>query len=426
MYPLPPVEQIRRDLTAHLYAFALMVDRCVRLGAGCAVLNLAPDAELDHLPKYDDFDLTAFPMAAGLDSVYRYAAFGELRPALAVEHLSMDPTEGALGRMHLLVQTFGANPEGSYCMDEVAADLDEADVPRSGFRDMVELAVSREALDAGLDLTPGQVALLANVSERTVANAMAMKGESRLEASRDADGRVVIIAKEADRWLGGRRAFLATVSVRATEALPEVLSAKDLATYISTRIHEKVPDSGLNFDAMKNGEICSTSGQQRLATICRVLGWSQPRAQAWMDGNVEALDLDDCKAAADMLLHVDSQWLTSQLMNAKFPAFESRLEATLTEAGIRSGYFDIEQRFARAFFPGDSFGGRGTDEIGAPIQLHVDGKSYETDIRVKSQALVSPRKRFTAYFKSHQAKPDDKVCITRIGERNFELIFIGK
>ena len=421
MHTLPPLEHIRRDLTAHLYGFAHIADRCVRPGSGSSILNLAPTGQDLDFPKYDEFDLSSFPLAEGLGSVYHYAAFGEARPY--GHHLSLDPDEGALGRMQLL-QTFVSNPAVSYCLDEVTQSFDEPNAPRGGFPEMVALACARATLDEGLDLTPGQVALLANVSERTVANAMAMKGDSRLAAARDAEGRMVIAAAEADHWLGGRRAFLKSVSVRGGEAMPDVLSGQELATFISNRIHEEVSDEGLDFGAMKSGEVRSITGQ-RLVKICRALGWSEQRAQAWLDGNVDALELDECEGIA-RILGVDPRWLTRQLMNVRFPDVESALEATLTEAGIRSGYFDIEQRFARRFFPDDSFGGRGTDELGVPVLLHVDGRLHQTDIRLKSQALVSPRKRFTGYFKSRGAKPGDRVSITRIGEREFKLTFICK
>lgn len=421
MHNLPPLENIRRDLTAHLYGFAHISDCCVRPGSGTSILNLPPAGVNLDFPNYDDFDLSSFPLAEGLGAVYRYAAFGEASPY--GHHLSLDPDEGSLGRMQLL-QTFVSNPAVSYCFDEVTQSFDEPNALRGGFPEMVALAISRATLDEGLDLTPGQVALLAKVSERTVANAMAMKGDSRLAAARDAGGRMVITAAEADHWLGGRRAFLKSVSVRGGEAMPDVLSGQELATFITTRIHEEVSDEGLDFDAMKSGEIRYITGQQ-LVKICRTLGWSEQRAQAWLDGKVEALELDECEGMAH-ILGVDPRWLTRQLTNVRFPDVESALEATLTEAGIRSGYFDIEQRFARRFFPDDAFGGRGTDELGVPVLLHVDGKTHETDVRVKSQALVSPRKRFTGYFKSHEAKPGDRVSITRIGEREFKLTFIGK
>ena len=421
MHTLPPLEQVRRDLIAHLYGFAHIADCCVRPGSGASILNLPFTGENLDFPKYDDFDLSGFPLAEGLGTIFRYAAFGESRRYSP--QLSLDPDEGALGRMQLL-QTFVSNPAVSYCFDEVTTCFDEPTAPRAGFPEIVGLAVARATLDEGLNLTLVQVALLANVSERTVANALAMKGDSHLTASRDAEGRAVVAATEADRWLGGRRAFLKSVFVQGGEAMPDVSSAQELSTFIKTRINEEVSDDGVDFSAIKSGEVRSISGQ-RLLKICRLLGSSESNARAWVDGNVVAIELNECESIAGVM-RVDPEWLVHQLMTVRFPNLESRLEATLTEAGIRSGYFDIEQRYARRIFPDDSFGGRGTDEIGVPVLLDIDGQPHETDIRVKSQALVSPRKRFTGYFKSHGAKPGDQVSITRIGAREFKLNFISK
>ena len=424
MHKLPPLEHIRRDLTAHLYGFAHIADCCVRYGSGASILNLPATAtSLADFPKYDDFDLSTFPLAKGLKAVYAYAAFGESN-VLNQELLSLDPNEGALGRMQLL-RTFASNPAVSYCFDEVTQAFDEPDAPRGGFPEMVALAVARATLDEGLDLTPSQVALLASVSERTVANAMSVNGDAHLAATRDAEGRAVITAVEADRWLGGRRAFLKSVSVVGGKDMPDVLDGQELSTFITTRIHEEVPDEGWDQDVLRSGGGLVSIPDQRLAIIRRNSGLSEHQARAWVDGKLEALQLDECEAMA-RLLRVDQQWLTCQLMNVRFPDIENRLEATLTEAGVRSGYFDIEQRFARRFFPDDAFGGRGTDELGVPVLLHVDGKSHQTDIRVKSQALVSPRKRFTGFFKSHGARPGDRVSITRLGEREFQLAFVAK
>jgi hypothetical protein len=423
VYPLLPIEHIRRDLVAHLYGMANMLDCCVRHGAGPLMLNFAADKVGLDFPQYDDFDLTGFPAAEGLKAVYRYAAFGEFHPSSSIEHLSLDPNEGALGRMHLLVQTFVGNPEVAYCFDEVTQIFDNPDAPRGGFREMVALAVARATLDDGLNLTAGQVALLANVSERTVANAMATSGESRLSSTHDEAGGTVIKSDEAFRWLSGRRAFVATASLGLSTGLPKTLDAKALREFIVERIREEVPDDGWDFANLKTRGLTSIPGQ-RCVTICRVLGWSESRAQAWIDGDLAKLDLDDCDPIAG-IMGVDGRRLASHLLAVRFPDSDKQLDATLTEAGVRSGYFDIEQRFARRFFPDDAFGGRGSVEIGAPVRLHFDRLVYETDIRVKSQALVSPRKRFTGYFKAHQAKPGDKVRITRISERDYELTFIG-
>ena len=104
---------------------------------------------------------------------------------------------------------------------------------------------------------------------------------------------------------------------------------------------------------------------------------------------------------------------------------ENTLDAVLTEAGIRNGYFDIERRYADRFFPADSFGTKGAERFGKDVLFHHDQKNtpYRTDVRIKSSALVSLRKRFSAYFKAHNAKPGDIMRIKRLGEREYRLIF---
>jgi hypothetical protein len=150
------------------------------------------------------------------------------------------------------------------------------------------------------------------------------------------------------------------------------------------------------------------------------------------------------------ILNIDAAWLARKIAEASPPnraqfffglaekleaiptalldEKQSALEAVLTEAGIRNGYFDIERRYAERFFPGDCFGSRGGHAPGATINLHHTGKGspYVTDLRIKSEALASPRKRFSAYFTAHAAKAGDVIRITKVGDRDFELIFVSK
>jgi hypothetical protein len=62
------------------------------------------------------------------------------------------------------------------------------------------------------------------------------------------------------------------------------------------------------------------------------------------------------------------------------------------------------------------------------VLLHHDGKGspYDTNLRVKSAALVSPRKRFSAYFTAHASKAGDVIRIKKIGERAYELTYLPK
>lgn len=422
MYSLPPIKHIRRDLVAHLYAWALVQERCVRAHTSRQLLNLPGDAYDTDFVGYDNFDLTGFWVGdPELAAVYRYASLGEHSGMGQV--LSMDPDEGAIGRLSMLVRVFVGVSEVSYCLNEVTGSYDRNEAPRGGLPEMVALAMARARLDEGFDLTPVEVALLAALSERSVANAMAMSGDAKLNSGRNEKGQIVIKADEAHRWLSGRRAYLPSVLVRSTKGLPQAMDAKALSAFIVERIRDEVSDEGLDFQAMAAG--VQTATNQRAAKLVRVLGWPMERVQRWIDGKVAELELDDCAAMAGVMW-VDQRWLTDQLMGVLSPNAHQQIDVTLTDAGIRNGYFDIEQRYARGFFPGDVFGGRGSDEVASTVRLTVDGQVFDTDIRLKSEALVSPRKRFSGYFKSHQAKPGHRVRITRTGERDYELTFVDQ
>ena len=424
MYSLPPIEHIRRDLVAHLYAWALVQERCVRPHTSRQLLNLPGEGGNEDFIAYDDFDLTGFWVGdSELAAVYRYASLGEYGPNDEV--LSMDPDEGAIGRLSMLVQVFAGASKVSYCLDDVTGTYDKSGMPRGGLPEMVALAMARAKLDDGFDLTPAEVALLAVVSERTVANSMAMSDDARLNAGRNDMGQMVVKAEEARRWLSGRRAYLPSVLVRLTKGLPEAMDAKALSAFIVDRIREEVSDEGWDFQALAAGEGHKLIPNQRATKLVRSLGWPMERVQQWIDGKVAELELDDCAAMASSM-RVDQRWLTAQLMGVRSPNAHQQIEVTLTEAGIRNGYFDIEQRYARGFFPEDAFGGRGSDEVAATVRLAVDGTVFNTDIRLKSSALVSPRKRFSGYFKSHQAKPGQRVRITRTGERDYEMTLLDQ
>lgn len=96
------------------------------------------------------------------------------------------------------------------------------------------------------------------------------------------------------------------------------------------------------------------------------------------------------------------------------------LDATLSDAAIRNGYLDLESRHSR-FFPEDAFGDRSGDRKGMSVTLEFDGKSVETDIRMKSESTNSPRTRFYAWFKSLRAAPGDVIRMHRAGPRRYRL-----
>jgi len=440
MHTLPTIAQVRRDLVAHLYGLSNILDSSVRPGAGAAMLGLSGSEKGRAFPRYDDFSLESFPLANGLESIYRYAAFGEVD---TIFHMSLDPEDFGLGSLQLLKNIFLANPEVSFCLDVATRECDEPENPRGGFREMVSLAVARAHLDDDRPLSVSEVALLAGISERTVANAMAGAGENRLIANRNARDEVEISTADAKAWLQGRRAYVKSVWVRSIGELPELCSAADLSSFLSARIVQEVSDERLDTDVLAStGEVRHLPGQ-RLLHMCRALGWPEVKAKTWLEGRVDNLNPDDANGIARLML-VDARWLRKQVLKWQSKeglpreaedgskreaapwagsADHTELETVLTDAGIRHGYFDLEQRYARRFFPEDAFGGRSSEELGKPVRLHFGGQTCETDIRVKSQAQVSPRRRFTSYFKAQQAKPGDRLRVTRLGDREYQISF---
>ena len=256
---------------------------------------------------------------------------------------------------------------------------------------------------------------------------------------------MTVEANDAARWLDGRRGFLKTVQMRSLKDLPEEPTADEFKRILVARIQDMVPDTRLIPSSITAGQGLQYEVGMRASTLAQALGWPVERARPWVAGEVGALDPEDCNGIAKAT-GLDAGWLTLQVVRVRFPeaarhlqptpelvrstgtfaAGPMSIDVTLTEAGIRNGYFDIEQRQARRFFPDDAFGGRGSDETGRDIVLHVDGRTESTDIRVKSKALVSPRRRFSAYFKSQKAVPGDVIRITRTGDRAYQVTFIGK
>ena len=174
------------------------------------------------------------------------------------------------------------------------------------------------------------------------------------------------------------------------------------------------------------------------------VGLGAEATMALFERSVEELTAQDCYLLAHMI-YLDFDWLHKQvekatgktliveprkIMNSQSPLDEAAgtLEIKLTDAGIRNGYFNIDRRYADRFFPSDVFGDRGAGKTGAAISLHHDSKGspYVTDLRVKSDTWVSPRKRFSAYFTAHQSRAGDRIQFKKTGDHSYELIYLGQ
>lgn len=433
-------EDVRTSATALLYCIAHTVDIQIRRGGGAALLGMESAAPMHDWPGYHDFDLSRVDSMDGLETAYRYGIYGEIEG-----FVSDDSEDGNIGRLNALLEL----EKSTHLISRNWGDIEDVHGPHDqgmAFGQAVEQALARYQLDYGRHLTLNQIALLAEVSERSVRNAIHAAGEAMLAATRDETGDLVVEKTEALRWLRGRRNFKETVRIGSWGGdLPERLDADEIMPFLRNRLKERFSVEHLR-DILSDDK---EAEDLRYDNAGSSHGFSGEHVRRLFAQDIHALSPDDCPVIAQILL-IDKTWLTTQVMRARFPEAmkeieppraghseravspfneaEGTLDVVLTDAGIRNGYFDIERRYADRLFPADCFGSRGGDQKAMEVALHHDLKNspYRTDLRVKSEALVSPRKRFSAYFTAHSAKAGDVIRIKRVGERAYELMYLAK
>lgn len=423
------LKEVNRDLVATLYCLAYTLDLQIRPGAGAAMLKLKEGIVMHEWPTYDEFDLTGFSVADGLETVHRYAFFGELEN----RWISDDDEDGNLGSLRSLIEIVNSTNLVARNSDDVANVHNQNNIRVGGLCEMVKLASARHHLDSARQISISDIALLAGIDERSVRNALYATGNSMLVAIRDDHGELIVDKLEALRWLYSRPNFKKTVRIGSWAKTPDQLASAEIVPFLKARIHEYFgrADEQLSFD-----------------NAASEIGWPVERVRKLVEGPVENISPEDCPAIAQMV-YLDTTWFTTQVMRALFPeamksiqpsATNSQVEVSpfneeerylnvkLTDAGIRNGYFDIERRYAERFFPKDSFGSRDGERRGIPINIYHDfkGSPYSSDMREKSAALISFRKRFNGYFTAHNSKAGDVIHIKQIDKRDYQLIYQPK
>lgn len=436
-------DAVKASAVATLYCFAHTCDLQIRRGAGAAMLGLEPNCDMQDWPSYLDFDLAAVDAVKDLETVYRYGVHAELqRPGI-----NDDLEDGNLGRLQALLPLVYDNHIIERNWDDIS-DAHGSHDRGEALSTVIELATARFHLDYERFVPLSDVALLSNMLERSVRNALHAEGESMLVAVRDDHGELVVEKMEALRWLRGRRGFKETVQLDTWGSpVPTDLRPEEVMPFLRARL--------MDFSSQEHlRELLGyTDAQIEHARYDNVASWRGlpvEKVERLFRGNLEDLSPDDCPVLSQILM-LDTAWLSAQVLRAKFPQAmreimpvraetapvaispfnerEASLDVKLTDAGVRNGYFDIEARYAERLFPADCFGSRGGDQHGIAVELHHDltkKSPYVTDLRVKSEALVTPRKRFSAYFTAHAAKAGDVIRIRRTDERAYELTFIAQ
>jgi hypothetical protein len=419
---------LERELACYYAGIAVLLEECYARGAGLRALGITPRS--DYVRLAAEVDVNSTDIGRMLPVWVRYAYEGVL--SAGYDHKAMDTTgNGSLERLRDMLHLLrDEDPYFQLCLDAAQADLPE-EVAFGGLAELSERVTARHDLDTGADLSPAQLALLANMSERSVRNAMLAGGELK------ANAKGYVANAEAKRWLQGRRGFVATsqrqLPADATQ-LPEALDAVEIPSFIRTRL-------------------------LALYGTAETPSHTDPRLPSWVveAANTSGLAPERVLAACDLpldvrpqdcglwakALRVDPVWFTHQVMSALFPqqvdmllnpsawrapdaepavaAPTTTVTVTLTAAMLLHGYIDLPAS-ASAMFPGDSLGTRQEGDAGTSVTFIYGAHRAETDIRVKSAKTISPRKRFGAWLKDElNARAGDRIRIEKTGEREYTL-----
>lgn len=99
-------------------------------------------------------------------------------------------------------------------------------------------------------------------------------------------------------------------------------------------------------------------------------------------------------------------------------------ETTLTGASLRKGriYFSASDT---PFFGVERLGDRPGKEPGTPVEIQAHGETVTTDKRQARGVHIGPRESFASWFRAIRAKEGETLRLTRLGERRFELEYLG-
>jgi hypothetical protein len=422
------VLSLEQELACYYAGIAVLLEECYARGAGVRALGLRERS--DYVRLAPEIDVKTTDIGRLLPVWARYAYEGVIGAGYGPD--DMDACEGSLERLsdmlHLLRDD---DPYFQLCLEAAEMDL-SASVEFGGLKDLVERVAARHALDMGGRLNAAALALLSNMSERSVRNAMLAGGD--LEANSEG----YVENAEALRWLHGRRGFVPTTKRLFpidTNELPDALDAVEIPPFIYRRLKavwgQADSQESTQFDARYPAWVMQAAHDSGVPPERILAGCELP--------------LDIRPADCDMwakALRVDRVWLTHQVLSAMFAeqvdmllnpqawtapqndvqkAITSAVTITLTRAMLEHGYVDMPAS-ASSMFPDDSMGSRKEGDTGMSVVFFYGSHRAETDIRIKSSKTISPRKRFGAWLNDElNAREGDRIRIEKTGEREYTL-----
>lgn len=432
----PTLEQIQKEMRGTFAAIGVLLNECFYTDSGSKLIGATGESGMKGAMNHVDLEKTV--IGRYLPIYYAYAYEGRLIPGYEDELLHWGWN---IDRLADFAVIFGS--DGSYfdlCLDVVGIDCDN----EVGYlQDMIDRLRARHSLDSGYPVHISDVSILAEMSERSVKNALTAEGAGRLVADKSGN----VENAEAKRWLEGRRGFVATNKREFPELLsecPEHLDELEIPAFVRDRFAKCFKANELEDLVLwqASNPDYDRAYEEHPEIIQRIAEASGLPERSIQDAMQQPLRIrpEDCPAIAKAIA-VDPVWFTMQVMRALFPTQMDMLlnpthyqpesagveikgnsiDVILTEAMIKHGYLDLPSH-AKAIFPADCFGTREKGDTGKLVELRYGGQIEETDIRIKSEQTISPRKRFAAWLqKELSASPGDRIRFTRTGERTYEL-----
>lgn len=426
------VASLETELAGLFAGIAIMLNDCYVEGSGSRMLGLPEDGVTAI--SVGLVNVRSTPIGKMLPVWHAYAYEGVV--SAGFDSTRWELADSPLERLNDMLGLL--RPEDGYFEDcLLSAGVTDAHQTQGHLSDLVKRTEARMALDAGYTLRLEQLALLADMNERSVRNALSAEGESRLQA--DEAGEVA--NEDAVRWLAGRRNFKVTQRRSLVDELgapPDSLFAVEIPRFVDLRLREVAKP--WEYEHLYTGKF-----DPLMLEASRRCALTPERVIAATNLPLSILP-QECAALA-RLLEVEPVWFTYQVMTALFPdqmdmllnpaawapaaavahPSESPPQSVvveLTEAMLKHGYLDIPIA-SKDLFPDCDFGSKGTGYEGTQVELLFGGHRALTDIRMKSAKTLAPRKRFNAWFNAElRAKPGDRIRIDKSGDAVFTLTYI--
>lgn len=441
----PTLEDIQYELAMKFGSIGVLLSEMFRPGVGAQLFGLPPNTSLSGIA--DSIDVTTTTIGRQLPIFYDYAYNGRL---LKGHEKIVDPFDSnAAELLRDFVEVFG-DTTGYTELSEMVATEGCSDFRSGGLSDLVERMIARNYLDKEYSLSLAQLALLTGMNERSVRNAAsAGKNQLTLNSSGEVDFHIAI------QWLTERsgRGFTPTLKVGFPEEGKESdteLDAIGIPAFIRHRLLLRFGKK--SHDEHEIYTVIAPEFAIYAAGIPEIIDEAASIAKLNANEVISSMQYPlaipphHCAGLAKMI-GVDPAWFTLQVMRALYPeemdmvlnpvhyqhtVFSpsivskplAAIEIVLTTSMIRHGYLDMPA-IAKAMFPEDCFTVHSGDERGATVMIRYSADQLtETDIRVKSEKTISPRKRFTAWLQTElSAQPGDRVRIERKAAREYRLSF---